>query len=100
MAICHLRWPNYQTRRIASFLNNVVDHISLSQYASDRNEQAHTCYSTANDDMCVTTFRNYALFPMITQQVVDLVVVDLRATMQHVHLVLAQNHETASDFGF
>ena len=34
---------------------------------------------------------------MITQQVVDLVVVDLRATMQHVHLVLAQNHETASD---
>ena len=80
MAISHLRWPNYQTRRIASFLSNVVDRISLSQYASDRNEQAHTCYSTANDDMCVTTFRNYALFPMITQQVVDLVVVDLRAT--------------------
>ena len=50
--------------------------------------------------MCVMPVRNYALFPMITQQVVDLVVVDLRATMQHVHLVLAQNHETASDFGF
>ena len=81
-------------------MSNVVDHISPSQYASDRNEQAHTCYSTANDDMCVTKFRNYALFPMITQQVVDLVVVDLRATVQHVHLVLAKNHETASDFGF
>ena len=50
--------------------------------------------------MCVMPVRNYALFPMITQQVVDLVVVDLRATMQHVHLMLAQNHETASDFGF
>ena len=29
-------------------------------YASDRNEQVQKWYSTATDDICVTTFRNWA----------------------------------------